>query len=63
MKQTYFYGFKNKETGLFRKYYYTVRRTKKKAVFLTEKNAASALDMQEFAQDYEVIKMVKFEES
>ncbi len=59
----FLYGFKNKETGLFAHTYRTVRYKQKTACFKTSKNAAKALKMQPYKDDYIVSDMVEVEEN
>jgi len=59
----YFYGFKNKNTGLFKPSYRTIRYKTKTACFKTEHNAVKALEYQKDKDKYFVAKMIRVEEN
>jgi hypothetical protein len=58
-KDKYLYGFKHVETGLFKDSYRTIRGKVKTACFRTIGNATKALSMQNFANKFDVSRMVK----
>lgn len=60
-KKSYFYGFRNKETGIFKSTYLTTRYNTKTAVFIRKHNAVKALSYQKYKNDYEVAEIIEIE--
>jgi hypothetical protein len=62
VKEKYFYGFRNIETGLFMASYRTIRYKTKTACFKTERNAIEALQYQRNKHEYivDIITQVEY---